>query len=119
MPDSAMPDAFDRQLGALHGLPDVIKSSVSTIRAVPPLGVGGSQVFIVQTYRQSERGDTIFLEASGSDGTVRLVLPPAVCNLIARQRDALSTKSRSRAAKAQAEDRKAKGIQPAFLKKRR
>ena len=112
-----LPDAYDRQLGALHGLPDVVRSATSTVRTVPPLGIGGTQVFVVQTYRQRERGgDMIFLEVASSTGMVRLVIPPAVSNVIARQRDALTKKSRSKAAKATAEDRAARGIKPAFLK---
>jgi len=37
-------------------------------------------------------------------------------DVIARQRDALSGKSRSKAAKANAMDRKARGIEPGFKK---
>jgi hypothetical protein len=115
-PSSDAPDAYDRQLTALHDLPDVVRSSVATIRAMPPLGIGGSHVFIVQSYRQRERGDLIFLEVSGAEGTTRLVLPPAVANVIARQREALTAKARSRAAKTTAADRAARGLTPAFLK---
>ena len=106
-----LPDPFDRQLAALHGLPDILKSAVSTVRTVPPLGIGGSQVFVVQTYRQKERGDLIFIEVVGPE-TIRLVIPPQVANVIARQRDALTTKSRSKAARAQAEERAARGVVP-------
>ena len=112
-----MPDAYDRALAALHDLPDVTRTKPTTQRVVPPLGVGGTQVFIVQTYRQAERGDTIFLEVAGSTGAIRIVIPPAVSNTIARQRDALTGKVRSKAARAVAADRKAQGIQPAFLRK--
>lgn len=91
---SDMPDAYDRQLSALH------------------------EVFIVQTYRQRERGDTIFLEVVGVGGAVRLVIPPAVSNTIARQRDALTARSRSQTAKAVAADRKARGIEPGFMTNR-
>lgn len=111
-----MPDAYDRQLAALHDLPDVVRTKTATVRVVPPLGVGGSQVFIVQTYRQRERGDSIFLETVSQAGTVRLVIPPAVADTIARQRDTLTSKTRSRAAKQTAQDRLAQGLAPAFLK---
>jgi len=87
--DSKMPDAYDRQLAALHDLPDVVRTKPSTVRTVPPLGVGGSQVFVVQTYRQAERGDTLFVEVMDVDGAKRIVLPPQVTAIIARQRDAL------------------------------
>ncbi len=63
-----MPDFFGRQLALLHDLPDVVKTKPSTIQHVPTLGVGGEQVFVVQTIRQRERGDTIFLRVMGQDG---------------------------------------------------
>jgi hypothetical protein len=111
-----MPDAYDRMLGALHGLPDVTKTKPSTIRTVPPLAIGGTQVWITQTYRQREHGDTLFLEMVSQAGSVRLAIPPAVTNLIARQRDALTSKVRSQAAKARADEQKAQGITPGFLR---
>jgi hypothetical protein len=49
----------------------------------------------------------------------RLALPPVVSDVIAPQRDALTDKSRSKAAKANALDRKARGIEPGFKKGRR
>jgi hypothetical protein len=113
----AMPDQFDRLLGQLHGLPDVTITKPSTVRTVTPL-VGSSALYIVQTFRHAEQGDTIFLECVLKSGTVRLVLPPKVATLIARQRDALSGKSRSRAAKAVAQARKERGELPGFLKKK-
>jgi hypothetical protein len=116
---TALPDAFDRQLAQLQGLPDVVRTAVRTIRTIPPLGVGGSQVYIVQTYRQRDMGDTLFLEAAGANGTVRLVLPPAITETIARQRDALSAKNRRLGAREAVKTRAARGIVPAFLKKKR
>ena len=115
-PSPDMPDAYDRQLASLHDLPDVTRTKAATVRVVPPLGVGGTQVFVVQTYRQAERGDTVFLEVVGSQGVMRIAIPPKVVNTIVRQRDALTAKARSKAATAVAADRKAHGLQPAFLK---
>jgi len=111
-----MPDFYDRQIGNLHDLPDVVKTSLANSRFVPPMGVGGTQVYLVQTFRQAEKGDTIFLETSGPMGNVRLVIPPAVSKIIARQREALTAKSRSRHARRVAADRMAQGIKP-FVKK--
>jgi len=108
---------FDRALGALVGIPDVIHTSATTVRTVAPL-VGSAQTFIVQTYRQKESGDTVFLEYVDEEGNVRMVIPPAVTKVIARQRDALNARSRSKGAQAAAADRKARGIKPAFLKKK-
>lgn len=117
MPDHSpdMPDAYDRLMGSLHGLPDVLTTRPSTVRSLVPL-LGHSQTYIVQTYRQSEVGDTIFLETVGRDGSLRLAIPPAVANVIARQRDALSAKARSKAAKAAAQERKDRG-DTLFVKK--
>lgn len=110
-------DHFDRQMGALHGLPDVAQTKNSTIRHVPPFGVD-SQLYIVQTFRQKDVGDTIFLEHVSKNGTTRIVIPPAVSAAIARQRDQLTTKVRSKAAKQVAQDRKDQGLQPGFMKNR-
>lgn|SRR5678816_478093 len=118
-PPSRMPDAYDRVLSNLHDLPDVVKVKAATVRVVPPLGVGGTQLFAVQTVRQVGVGDSIFLEVAEAGGLTRLVLPPAVSALIARQRDAVTGKARSKAAAAQAADRKARGIKPGFARKAR
>ncbi len=96
-------DTYDRQIGALKGLPDVIEVKPSTVRVTIPL-LGLSQTFIVQTIRQREVGDHVCI-----------VLPPQVADAIARQRDALTAKSRSKAAKALAQERKERGELPAFL----
>lgn len=122
MPDDHsgyMPDIYDRMLGQLDGVPGVAKTNMTPLRVVPPLGVGGSHSYTVQTYRQKEIGDMIFVEWGSQDGLIRLVLPPAVANAIARQRDQLTAKVRRAASKAAAEDRKRRGIQPAFLKKKK
>jgi hypothetical protein len=112
-------DPFDRTIGALHGLPDVSQTKTSVTRVVPPFGVGGTQLYVVQTYRQREQGDTIFLEHVSETGTVRLVIPPQVAAVIARQRDQLTAKTRSKAAKAVAQERKERGEIPGFLKSKR
>lgn len=118
-PSPNMPDAYDRRLAALHELPDVTRTKPTTVRVVPPLGVGGTQVFIVQTYRQRDLGDTVFLEIVGAGPAVRVALPPAVANTISRQREALTGKVRSAVARATAADRKARGLAPGFMKRRK
>jgi hypothetical protein len=112
------PDVFDRLLGALHGLPDVATTKPATVRAVVPM-VGASQLYIVQTFRQRETGDTIFLECVSQNGTVRIAIPPQVSDAIARQRDVLTGKTRSKAAKTVAQARKDRGELPGFLKHRK
>jgi hypothetical protein len=107
-------DKFDRALGSLTGMPDVAKTQPTTIRAAAPI-TGDGQTFIIQTFRRREEGDTIFVEYMDSAGSLRLVIPPAAADAIARQRDSLTTKNRKRAAKEVADARKARGELPAFL----
>jgi hypothetical protein len=112
-------DRFDRIIGSLHGLPDVMSTKPTTVRAVMPL-IGMAQTFIVQTYRQRDgdkTSETVFLEYVDEAGSVRMVIPPAVTKVIARQHEALTTRTKLRGAQAAAETRKALGIKPAFLKK--
>jgi hypothetical protein len=106
---------FDRMSGTLHGLPDVVHSRPTTMRVVPPLGLG-THTYIVQTFRQRDMGDTIFLEVASEGNITRIVIPPAIADTIARQRDQLTTQSRSRAGVRRAEDMKARGIEPGFMK---
>lgn len=108
---------FDRLVGGLTGLPDVVNTPPTTVRAMLPV-VGIAQTYIIQTYRQWGKGDTIFLETISAEGSIRIPIPPQVADAIARQREALATKSRRKIGKAQAQDRKDKGIAPAFLRKK-
>jgi hypothetical protein len=107
-------DKYDRMAGALANLPDATQTKPATVKTIVPL-TGESQTFIIYTVRQREVGDTIFLEYGDGDRYVRLYLPPAVADTIARQRDALTTKVRKRVARDQAAARKARGEVPAFL----
>lgn len=112
---SRLGDIFDRSFRALHGIPDATLGKATTIRTVTGI-TEQPQTFIVQTVRHRELGDSVFVEYIDADGSMRLVLPPAVIETIARQRDALTTKIRRRSAKAEAARRKAAGIKPGFLK---
>jgi hypothetical protein len=111
-------DKFDRMLGALSGLPDVTFTKPSTVQTLSPL-IGEAQVFIVVTYRQREIGDTIFLTYVDGDRSVRLAIPPAAADAIARQREALTAKNRRKGAAQAVETRKRKGIVPQFVKDRK
>jgi hypothetical protein len=110
-------DKFDRLMGALVDLPDVTHTKPSTVVTVSPL-IGESQTFIIQTYRQREVGDTIFLQYAASEGLIRVAIPPAAADAIARQRDALTTKVRKKVGRDSAAARKARGEEPAFMKAR-
>jgi hypothetical protein len=108
-------DKFDRMMGALTNLPDVAHTKPSTVVAVSPL-IGEAQTFIIQTFRQREVGDTVFLQYVDGEGRVRLAIPPAAAEAIARQRDALTTKVRKKIAREQAAARKARGEVPGFMR---
>lgn len=108
-------DKFDRLMGALTNLPDVTHTKPSTVTTVSPL-IGAAQTFIIETYRQREVGDTIFLVYVDGDTSIRIAIPPPVADAIARQRDSLTTKVRKKVGKALAAERKARGELPGFMK---
>jgi len=104
--DSRMPDTYDRLLGALDGLPGMmISTKPATIETVTPL-LGTSHTYIVRTFRQ-QHGEsdidksapaqfTVFLKfIEGTQAIIKLVIPPKVADLIARQRDALTTQAKT------------------------
>lgn len=107
-----MPDAFDRALGVLGGSNEVLRTKPTTIQNVPALGVGGTMTYVVQTVRHAELGDTIFLQVIGGRETVRLALPDKVSATIGRQRDALTARARSQAAREAARNRRQNGAVP-------
>lgn len=112
-----MPDEFDRKEGSLHGLPDVLHTKPSTVEVLQPFGVS-RDVWIVRTYRMPAEGDWLFLTRFSGGTTERMLIPPRIAETISRQRDQLTSKGRSKAAKAVAADRKERGLQPGFMKPR-
>ena len=74
----ALGDVFDRTIQSMNGLPDVLITKATTVRSLSSV-LELSQTFIVQTYRQRDEGDTIFIEYIGMgrkpapDVTVRRV----------------------------------------------
>lgn len=108
-------DDFDRHMGSLDGLPDVVRTKPTTLRTTSPL-VGSAQTFIVQTVRRKDLGDTIFLEYVDRDGSKRIVIPSNVADTIARQRDALGTMSRKKAARQLVQERKENGVENPLLR---
>lgn len=109
---------FDRYFGALEGLPTVIKTQPAPRTVVVPV-TGEVTSWIVQTWRQRDVGDHISLVYVSEGVTFRIPIPPDVADLIARQRDALTARNRKAGAKAGAATRKAMGIVPGFLKKKK
>jgi hypothetical protein len=114
-------DRYDRVMGSLVGLPDVTHTAASTDNVYTPI-VGDCVTVTVQTFRQRDltgdtpSRDTIFIVYTSSEGSVRLALPPATAEKIARQRDALSKKNRRTAAKARAKRDKEAGVVPGFMR---
>jgi hypothetical protein len=110
---------FDHTLSTLNDLPDtdVFKTQPTTKAVIPTFGIG-AHTYVVQSFRQRKKGDTIFLQTVSEGKTERIIIPPEIAEVIARQRQQLTDKSRSAAARQQAEIRKAKGIVPGFMKKR-
>jgi hypothetical protein len=115
---SALGGVFDRKKASLTGKPDVTSTEQSVVTDLDPVTEVAS-TFIVQTYRQREVGDFVFLQFIGKDGSFRVYLPPGVSDAIVRQRDAVTAKNRRRAAKAEAARRKAAGIKPGFMRGKR
>ena len=112
----SQPDAYDRAYGQMQGFPH---TRPSTITSSNMMGVGGVRTYIVETFRAPEMGDTVFVQITGPEGLQRIHLPSEVTTVIARQRDVMTTKSRSRAGKARAAADKAAGIAPGFLRNKR
>src|SRR5262245_20582920 len=116
--ESAGLDPFDRQMWALRDLPGGAHTRATTLVIGSEEHIG-TDTFIIQTYRQPEIGDIIFLQhVTAGKLPARIVIPPRVADLIARQRDQLSKTVRSKSAKKAAQERMSRGEVPAFLKKK-
>lgn len=116
MPESEMLAKYDRQRGRLKDVADWTKPS--TIQTVEFM-TGRAETYIVATARY-EDGDYLFVESVDMDGVVRLCLSPKVCSIIHSQRDSLTAKRRSKAAKRSAQERMSQpGYVPPFLKSKR
>jgi hypothetical protein len=107
---------FDRIRGGLEGV--ALFTKASTIQHVQQL-TGKAETFVVRTARCEDMGgDFILIECIDDGGVTRIALPPRVANAVASQRDALTARRRSAAAKRVAADRKARGEVPGFMRKR-
>jgi hypothetical protein len=109
---------FGRAMSVLKDLPDIIKTKPTT-QVETPSFAGEPHTYIVQTYRRKEEGDFIFFQDVSSGQAVQIVIPPRIADIIARQRDQLSSKSRSRASRVAMEDRMARGEKPGFMRKKK
>jgi len=77
---------------------------------------GNLATWVLTTFRENGR-ETVLVQRLGLAEPVRLVMPPEVTTALARHRDGAITANRRRVARTSAANRKAQGIQPAFLKK--
>jgi hypothetical protein len=109
-------DEFDRAVEMLRDLPDCVATE-TTLHLSEPLTGRKATTYIVRRFRRSQEGDTVFLTVVAGETAKKIILPPRVMAAFARQDAALSTKLRVKNGRRQAADRKAQGIQPAFLKK--
>jgi hypothetical protein len=106
---------YNRIRGALEGI--ALFTKAATIKNVQSV-TGLVETFTVETGRHPEVGDYVFVEMVDENTEVtRLALPPKVVNAIVRQREALTGRTRSRAAKDQAKARKERGEVPGFMRK--
>jgi hypothetical protein len=114
--ETRAPDYYDRRLSDFTSMPEIGKTKLTPIRVTPPLAVGGSQLYTVQTFR-TDKGETLFLEVATQESHARIVLPPEVTRVLYRQRESLIAQARRRAARQAADTREAKGIVPTFGRK--
>jgi hypothetical protein len=109
---------FDDALDSLNQRRnEALATGVAVVRDMPGLlGLKSAQTTTVQTWRAPDgtgtSQDTVFVEITGAEGIQRIVLTPKVTAMIARQRDALTVRSRRRAATRKAADAKARGVVP-------
>jgi len=109
---SALGDDFDRVVRNLEGVPDSVRTGVTTERVLSPV-INIAQDWTIQTIRQKEIGDWILLTRGSGDKYLRLAIPPQITRVIARQYDQVSTKNRKRGARQAMETRRAAGHDPA------
>lgn len=104
---------FDRDVAGLMG------GNNLTVKAttVENIAFGGeAETFIIQTVRD-EKGDNIIIKYGEGNSLMRLILPPKAAAVIARQKDAITAKSRRNTGRASAQARKDRGELPGFMKK--
>lgn len=109
-------DRFEDSLSRLVGLPGGAHLQPSVVQCMD--FYGRSSDWMVQTVKTDE-GDHVFLTCITSEGVTRLAVPSRVMATIDRQRATLTTKVRRRNGKRIAEERAARGEQPAFRKGQR
>ena len=84
----------------------------STIKNIDEM-TGKTETFIIETAHQADLGNYVFLERFDDNPPVRIVIPPKVANIIASQREALSSRKRSISSRKVMAERIAAGHDPA------
>lgn len=113
-PSPVLPtDQFDQTLARLVGLPGGAHTQPAVVQDVDFYGKVTS--WMVQTVKH-DGGDTVFLTSVNSEGSSRFVLPPRVLAAIDRQRASALTTVRRRHGRRIAEERRARGETPAFMR---
>ena len=109
-------DPFDRLLSDMLGLPNGASSGPSVVQAIDFYGNATS--FMVQSVRTEEQV-AVFITVVNAQGSQRFVLPRNVLDMIDRQRASLTYQVRRRHGRRVAEERKAAGHLPGFMKGKR
>jgi hypothetical protein len=109
-------DPFDRMLSGMIGLPNGAHTKPAVVQAID--FYGNATTYIIQTVRTDE-SVTAFVTQVSAQGAARTILPTAVLTTIDRQRESITKKLRSRHGRRIAEERKAAGIEPGFMKHKR
>jgi hypothetical protein len=109
-------DPFDQLLSRMIGLPNGAHTQPTVVQSID--FYGNTTSFMIQTVR-TEEGVTSFVTQVNASGSQRYILPQSVLNTIVRQRDSITTQLRRRHGRRLAEERKAAGIEPGFVKKRK
>jgi hypothetical protein len=113
MDETRLPsDPFSQALRRLRDNPSAVeKESLIDLQNF----YGQAETWIVRTIRV-DGADVIFLQHVDANGGHQWVLPPEVTAAIARQREGITAKVRTRGAKKAAATRAANGVKPAFRK---
>jgi hypothetical protein len=114
--ESITKDPYDRLLSSMIGLPNGAHTQPSVVQHIDFYGNATS--YMLQTVR-SDEGVVAFITQVTAHGSVRYMLPQSVLAVIDRQRDSVTTQIRRRHGRRIAEERKAAGIVPGFMKAKR
>lgn len=105
---------FDRAVGGLLS-GNNLHTKPTTVEYIEKVK-GESETYIVRTIRD-EDGDHIVIKFMDKEGPKRIILPPQVAQVIQRQKDSLTRRSRSNSSRQRMQERMAGGWRPTFAKK--